>query len=155
MERVDVDAVDRVPDSATVKRPLSRALGTTDLALNRYELTPGDSFAYGYHRHTTQEEVFVIESGTVTFETEAGEVEVGAGEAIRFAPGEFQQGTNRGDERVVALAIGAPQSAGEVEIRRHCPACGERTSTTVEVADDDGARVTRCLECGAETGRFT
>jgi hypothetical protein len=54
MERVDVDAVERVPDSASVKRPLSRALGATNLALVRYELAPGDSFAYGYHRHSSQ-----------------------------------------------------------------------------------------------------
>jgi uncharacterized cupin superfamily protein len=155
MKRVDVDAVHRVPDSAPVKRPLSDALGATNLALNRYELAPGDSFAYGYHRHSDQEEVFVIERGTVTFETEAGDVPVGAGEAVRFAPGEFQQGVNRGDERVVALAIGAPSDAGDVEIRRHCPACGERTPTTVESADSGTAKITRCLECGTETGRFT
>ena len=155
MERVDVDAVDRVPDSATVKRPLSRALGATHLALNRYELAPGDSFAYGYHRHSSQEEVFVIERGTVTFETEAGDVEVGAGEAVRFAPGEFQQGVNRGDERVVALAVGAPQDSGEVEILRDCPNCGERTPTTIDSADGGEVKITRCLECGAETGRFT
>jgi uncharacterized cupin superfamily protein len=155
MKRVDVDEVDGVPDSATVKRPLTRALGATNVALNRYELAPGDSFAYGYHRHSSQEEVFVIEQGTVTFETEAGAVEVDAGEAVRFGPGEFQQGVNRGDERVVALAIGAPQDSGDVEIRRHCPTCGERTSTTVESDDDGAATLTRCLECGAETGRFT
>lgn len=155
MERVDVDAVDRVPDSATVKRPLTGALGATDLALNRYELAPGDSFAYGYHRHSSQEEVFVIERGTVTFETEAGDVEVAAGEAVRFAPGEFQQGVNRGDERVVALAIGAPQDSGEVTILRDCPDCEERTSTAIEGADGGDARISRCLECGAQTGRFT
>ncbi len=155
MERVDIDGVEREPDSATVKRPLSRALGAENFALNRYELAPGDSFAYGYHRHSSQEEVFVIERGTVTFETEDGDVSVAAGEAIRFAPGEFQQGVNRGDERVVALALGAPRDSGEVEIRRHCPGCGQRTSTTVESTDDGAAKITRCLECGAETGRFT
>jgi uncharacterized cupin superfamily protein len=144
-----------VPDSATVKRPLSRALGATNVSLNRYELVPGDSFAYGYHRHSSQEEVFVIERGTVTFDTDDGPVEVEAGEAVRFAPGEFQQGVNRGEARVVALAIGAPQDSGDVEIRRHCPECGERTPTTVESADGGDARRTRCLECGAETGRFT
>lgn len=155
MKRIDVDGVDRVPAAATVKRPLSRALGATDLALNYYELAPDDSFAYGYHSHSDQEEVFVVERGRVTFETEDGPVEVGAGEAVRFAPGEFQQGVNQGDERVLALAIGAPADSGDVEIRRDCPDCGRRTKTTVASSEDGTAKITRCLVCGAETGRFT
>lgn len=35
----------------------------------------------------------------VTFETEDGEIVGTAGEVIRFAPGEYQQGINTGDER--------------------------------------------------------
>nr|WP_313691743.1 hypothetical protein [Halobaculum sp. XH14] len=57
--------------------------------MNYFELAPSESFGYAYHRHSDQE-VFYVQSEMTTFEIEIGEVEVGAGEAIRFAPGEFQ-----------------------------------------------------------------
>lgn len=53
-------------------RHLTGPLGVTDLAINYYELKPGDSFAFASHDHETQEEVFYIQSGTATFETEDG-----------------------------------------------------------------------------------
>ncbi|MFB6310895.1 MAG: cupin domain-containing protein [Salinirussus sp.] len=155
MEHRHIDAIERAVDCATIKRPISAALGTEHVAINQYELAPGDSFAYGYHRHADQEEIFVVHQGTVTFETEAGEFEIGPSEVIRFAPGEFQQGTNRGTERVIALAIGAPQDGGESEIFRYCPDCEERTRTSIEWTDDDTAKITICGDCGTETGRFT
>lgn len=154
MERVRLDDVDDWLGPAAVKRSLSRALGTTDVALNYYELAPGDSFAFGNHRHDDQEEVFVVEAGTVTFETEGGSIEVAAGEVVRFAPGEYQRGVNEGEDRVRALALGAPKDTGTSEILRSCPSCGERTSQTIEMTDDRDALVTRCEVCGGLTGRF-
>jgi uncharacterized cupin superfamily protein len=154
MDKVRIEDIAGQIDSATVKRPLTDALNTADVAFNYYELAPGDSFAYGYHMHENQEEIFVVQEGQVTFETEDGEIAVSAGEVIRFAPGEYQQGINRDDERVVAVAIGAPQETGESEILRRCDACGERTPNTVERAEDGQAKITRCLDCGNETGRF-
>lgn len=155
MQHERIDTVDNWMGPASVKRPLGRALGTSGMAINYYELTPGESFAFGYHRHTEQEEVFYIQSGTVTFETEAGAVVVEAGEAIRFEPGEFQQGTNRGDERVVALALGSPAETGETEIRRDCSECETRTPQRIEPTEDGDALITFCEDCDAETGRFT
>ena len=154
MEKVTIEDLDTYMGPATVKRPLGKALGTTDLAVNYYELEPGDSFAFGYHRHGDQEEVFYVQSGTVTFETAEGPVEVGAGEAIRFAPGEFQRGVNGGNDRVDALALGAPRESGDFEMLRECPDCGERTENTIEMADDREALVTLCEDCGTVTGRF-
>lgn len=154
MDKVCIDEIDEQIDSATVKRPVTDAINAANVALNYYELAPGDSFAYGYHMHDHQEELFVIQEGRVTFETEDAEIVVDAGEVIRFAPGEYQQGINTGDERVVAFAIGAPQETGNSEILRECEACGERTPNTVERAQDNQAKSTRCLECGNETGRF-
>lgn len=156
MEKVAVDDVDSWQGPASVKRPLGRALGLADAALNYYELAPGESFAFGYHRHGDQEEVFYVLEGEATFETEDGDVAVGAGELVRFAPGEWQQGHNRGDERVRALALGAPADSGETDILRECPDCGERTGQEISRApDDEAALVTICVDCGAETGRFT
>lgn len=154
MERISVEEVDGQMSAADVRRPVSKALGTKHLAINYYELAPGDSFAFGYHAHDDQEEVFYVQSGTATFETENGDVTVSGGEAIRFASGEFQRGVNEGDERVVALALGAPRDTEDVEMYRHCPDCGERTRNEIEMADSKEELVSYCLDCGAETGRF-
>jgi uncharacterized cupin superfamily protein len=155
MEIVDIDDIDGWMSPATIKRPVGKALGTENVALNYYELASGDSFAFGYHAHGNQEEVFYIVDGTVTFETEDGTVEVASGEAIRFAPGEFQRGFNDGDERVRAIAVGAPADAGELTLLRECETCGERTDQDIERADDADALVTLCVDCGEETGRFS
>lgn len=155
MEHVAVEDVDRVVQPAEVMRPLTDALGLEEFAMNYYGLAPGDSFAFAYHRHGIQEEVFVVLEGTATFETEAGDVAVGASEAVRFGPGEFQRGWNRGDERVVALAFGAPLEYGEQVTLRECPQCAEMTDQSIERADGGDARVTHCVECGTRTGRWT
>ncbi|ELZ28224.1 cupin [Halosimplex carlsbadense 2-9-1] len=155
MDHIDREDVERRMGPAADERALAAALDTDELALNYYELDPGDSFGFGYHRHPDQEEVFYVVEGTATFETEDGEVAVSAGEAVRFAPGEWQLGRNAGDGRCVALAMGAPKDARRTEMIRECPDCEGRTEGTVEMADDREALVTRCTDCGAETGRFT
>lgn len=155
MERISIDEVDSRMGPAAVKRPLSAALETDHVALNYYELDPGETLGFGYHRHPDQEEVFYVEGGTVTFETEDGDVAVAAGEAIRFAPGEWQLGRNAGEERATVVAIGAPKADRETEMVRHCPDCGGRTEQHIEFTDDRDALVTRCSDCDAETGRFT
>ncbi|GKZ15088.1 cupin domain-containing protein [Haladaptatus sp. T7] len=154
MEKVTIDDVDGQMSAADVRRPVSKALGTEDVAINYYELAPGDSFAFGYHAHGDQEEVFYVQSGTVTFETDDEDIVVSAGELIRFAPDEFQRGVNEGEERVVALALGAPRDTEDIEMYRHCEECGERTRNKIEMADSRDELVTSCLDCGAETGRF-
>jgi len=155
MRKHSLDEMDDRMGPADETRPLTDALGLANLALNHYELSPGDSFAYGFHAHADQEEVFYVESGTVTFRTADGDVAVGPGELVRFAPGEYQRGVNEGEERVVALAIGAPQDAGETEVLRECADCETTTPQDIQLTDDHEAIVTVCEECGAETGRFT
>ncbi|WP_313692202.1 cupin domain-containing protein [Halorarum halobium] len=172
MERVAVDDVENRVQPAAVLKPLTDALGCTDLALNYYELAPGDSFAFAYHSHDAQEEVFVVIEGEATFETSARpggtedapgepgsgdvrEVSVGPNEAIHFAPGEFQRGWNRGDERVRAFALGAPLVYEGGETLVECPECGDRTEHDIVDADDEpAARAVVCTECGTETQRW-
>lgn len=127
MEKVAVKGVERFMSAAPVTRPVSKALGTEDVAINYYELAPGDSFSPGLHTYFDQEEVFYIQSGTVTFETKADDAVVESGEIVRFAPGDYQRGRNESDERVVALAIGAPRESERGKLLRDCPECGERT----------------------------
>ena len=55
---------------------------------------------------------------------------------------------------MVALALGAPQDAGQLHMVRECVSCGSRTPNTIELTDDREAIVTICLECGMETGRY-
>lgn len=154
MQKVRIEDVDNSVQPAAVMRPLSEPLGTTDLAINYYELEPGDSFAFAYHNHEVQEEVFYIQSGTATFETEDGPVTVEAGEIIRFDRGEFQRGWNHSDGIVSALALGAPLEYGEQRKLRYCPECDAETDTTLERMEDDEAVVGRCQQCGTETGRW-
>ena len=155
MDHVSLEDVDQWMSPARSKRSLSNALDTDHLAVNHYVLEPGEQFGFGYHRHAEQEELFYVLEGTATFETEEGDVTVGAAEAIRFAPGEWQCGRNETDEQVVALAIGAPLETGETEVRRPCPDCGERQPVRIEPTDDRDALIAICEECGTETVRHS
>jgi uncharacterized cupin superfamily protein len=154
MEKAAVEDLENSVQPAAVMRHLTDPLGLSDFAMNYYELEPGDSFAFAYHNHAVQEEVFYVMGGTATFETDEGEVEVGADEAIRFDRKEFQRGWNRGDETVRALALGAPLDYGEQVKLRHCPTCEKETDHELARADDEEATIACCKECGTETGRW-
>ena len=129
------------------RRGLSDPLGTTNVALNRYRLDPGERFSGGMHAHMDQEEVFVIVKGEATFETMDGEVTVGEDEVIRFAPGEFQSGKNDSDGKVVAFAMGAPRDSEDVRLPQNCPECGH---DNVRVIPGEDGFDLQCPECGTE-----
>ena len=153
MERVAIDDLENAVQPAAVMRQLTDPLGCTDLALNYYELAPGDSFAFAFHSHDFQEEVFVVLTGTATWETENGTVEIGPMEAVHFPPGEFQRGWNRGDERVTAFALGAPLEYGDSPKFDDCPHCETEVEVTIQRLDDETV-VTVCEECGGEVSRW-
>jgi uncharacterized cupin superfamily protein len=158
MERRAIDEVEHVPHPMgvnSVRRPLSEPLGVEEMAIVYYELEPGEQFGGGTHAHEDQEEIFIVLDGTATFEV--GErreenVTVSTGEAIRFAPGDFQVGKNTSDKSVTAIAIGAPGVGHDWDAIRTpvpCPSCDEITIHAVRPPDD--GMVVYCLECGAET----
>lgn len=150
MQHVAIDDVRRSPVRST-RRELSDPLATTDVAVNHYEVGPGEAFSGSLHAHAGQEEVFVVLSGRATFQLEAGSVEVGPREAVRFAPGEYQRGYNAGEATVVALALGAPRvgfDESPVTALVDCTACGERTRHDVQRVDDAFERT--CRACGTE-----
>jgi quercetin dioxygenase-like cupin family protein len=153
MQQIRIEDIDSWMGPASVKRPLSQELDAEHVAINYYELEPGETFGFGYHRHPEQEEIFYLLDGVATFETEREDIEVQAGEAIRFEPGEWQLGRNDGEKRLRALALGAPAESS-TEMKRHCDDCGGRERNRIERADDEDALVTVCEVCGAETGRF-
>jgi len=146
MEKISIDDVEaNAFGSDTDRRGLSDPLGTTDFALNRYRLGPGERFSGGMHAHVDQEEVFAVVEGEATFETVDGEVTVGEGEVIRFAPGEFQSGKNDSDGEVVAFAMGAPRDSEDVRVPQDCPECGHDNMRAIP--GDDGFDL-QCPECG-------
>ena len=148
MEKVSIGDVEPNAFGSDIdRRGLSTPLETTDFALNRYRLDPGERFSGGMHAHMDQEEVFVIVEGEATFETMDGEVTVGEAEVIRFAPGEFQSGKNDSDGEVVAFAMGAPRDSEDVRLPRNCPECGH--DNVRAIPGDDGFDL-QCPDCGAE-----
>jgi mannose-6-phosphate isomerase-like protein (cupin superfamily) len=147
---------DAMADSVGGARQLSEPLDISGLSISYYELAPGESFTVSSHRHSVQEEVFYIQSGTVTFETENEDMMVDAGEVLRVPPGTFQLGTNREDERVTALALGAPREyEGETHWLIDCGECDGRTPHVFEELENEGAYVYRCTDCSTESYRFT
>jgi uncharacterized cupin superfamily protein len=155
MEKVSIDDVP-VQNSPlgvhSVRKPVSSALGTTDFAMNYFELEPGESFSGGLHTHYDQEELFYIEEGYARFEVglDRDEVMVETGELIRFEPGEFQAGYNEGDGTLRGWALGAPKAKhdwDQIETVVDCRECGEETPHGLELTDEGRFRMT-CVDCG-------
>jgi quercetin dioxygenase-like cupin family protein len=135
----------------SVRKPVSRVLGTTDFAMNYFELEPGESFSGGLHAHGDQEEVFYVEEGTAEFEVgvDRETTEVAEGELIRFPPGEFQKGYNVGDDTLVGWALGAPGAThdwDELVSRVHCPECGEERTHDTDLVE--ATFELTCQACG-------
>lgn len=158
MEHVSVSSIDPEPYDEglhTDRRDLAAALGSSELAVVRYALAPGERLSGAVHAHPSQEEVFVVLDGEATFETETGTVTVTSGEAVRFASGEFQSGGNESGEDAVVLALGAPRDSETVLISRiltmddrdvSCPECGH---DAMRIGREAAESELVCPECAA------
>ncbi|PSP98602.1 cupin domain-containing protein [Halobacteriales archaeon QS_4_70_19] len=149
MEKVtfeELDADNNPGGGEESARRVGEALGTEDVGLSYYELDAGQNLSGGVHTHMDQEEIFYVLDGTLTFRTLDGDVEVEGGEAVRFAPGDFQQGKNESDESARLLGIGAPKPSTDVRVPQPCAACGE--SDTLRFVPGDGGMELQCPECG-------
>jgi mannose-6-phosphate isomerase-like protein (cupin superfamily) len=154
MEHVSADEIEPQAMGDDIdRRGLAEPLGATDVAINRYVLEPGEAFSGGLHAHLDQEELFYVVEGTATFEYrtdpggESETVTVGPAEAVRFAPGDYQQGRNESDERVVALALGAPKETTEGRVAQPCPECD---SDVLALAPADEGFLLVCPDCDTE-----
>ncbi|WP_435197658.1 cupin domain-containing protein [Natronomonas sp. EA1] len=145
MQKVTLDDLENNPMNADVTKHATEPLNLNNLALNYFELEPGDEFSGGLHTHMNQEEVFYVVEGTATFRTKDDETAVESGEIVRFEPGEYQSGKNEGEQRVRAIALGAPQDAGETRVAVPCQECG--ADYHVAEVDDDGVSLS-CPDCG-------
>jgi quercetin dioxygenase-like cupin family protein len=92
------------PDTEERFLPLRRMLGVTSFGLNQILLRPGQRGRI--HRHTAQEEVYLVLSGTLTLGIEGEERELAQGELARVAPDVRRQLVNKGEADVLLLALG-------------------------------------------------
>ncbi|WP_135366413.1 cupin domain-containing protein [Halosimplex halophilum] len=107
---VAVGEIEPAPDRPSVQRSVSDAAGLENVAVNRYEVEPGEAVPLAYHYHDQQEEVFYVLSGTLSVETPDETYEVAADEAFVVEPDSPQRAhvPESADERAVALVVGAP-----------------------------------------------
>src|SRR3954447_5246661 len=101
------------PDGDERFQSLRQELGVSTFGLNLIRLRPGERGRI--HAHQRQEEVYLVLEGTLTLEVGVGGVgdgkprELGRGELARVAPALRRRLANRGDERVVVLALGGAE----------------------------------------------
>jgi mannose-6-phosphate isomerase-like protein (cupin superfamily) len=98
------DAPDVMGDYPGEMRFLAPALDTEQVAFS-WRLMPPDTGGRGSygHQHRTQEEVYFVISGTLTFKCGDDEFEAGPGTAVRVAPATPRSVHNDTDEDVVLV----------------------------------------------------
>ena len=96
------------PGTEFFVKPIIPQEDVSKIRANFVEVEPGH-FAYSYHYHEANEEVFYIISGKGTVTTPEGKIEVKAGDVIGFPTGE--KGTHvmmneSKDEKLIYIDIG-------------------------------------------------
>jgi mannose-6-phosphate isomerase-like protein (cupin superfamily) len=95
-------------------RRLTEALGCSQIALTAIRVPPHSDFEQGTgHHHEETEEVYLVTGGTLTMRFDDEVHEVGAGTAVRVAPGTVRSHRNEGDEPVELWAISRKQEGGD------------------------------------------
>lgn len=112
---VDPDELECVDSRPCDLRRLSNAAEMDSIAINHFDATPGEQLPLAYHYHETQEEAFVVLSGTLHVETPEGEFTVPAGSMFAAKPEAPHRAYNPEDasESVSVIAIGAPPVDGD------------------------------------------
>ena len=87
-------------------RPLTRALGSEQLAVTLIRVPPHSDFEQGTgHRHEEIEELYLVTRGTLTMRFDDEVRKVPAGSAVRVAPDTVRSHRNEGDEPVEIWAV--------------------------------------------------
>ena len=92
------------PDSDERFLRLRNELGVSSFGLNQMVLQPGQRGRI--HRHSHQEEVYLVLEGELTVLIEREPHTVAVGELLRVGPAPRRQLVNAGTERVVLIALG-------------------------------------------------
>ncbi len=85
-----------------------RDLQLRNSGLSHFTLAPSFRIPFG-HRHTDQEEVYVVVAGSARVKLGDETVDLGTWDAIRVAP-EVQRGVEAGPDGAEILAFGAPSN---------------------------------------------
>jgi mannose-6-phosphate isomerase-like protein (cupin superfamily) len=117
--RIDLtDAPDILGDYPGEMRFLTGALEAEQAALTYRRMPPdtGGRGSYG-HRHKTQEELYLVVEGTLTFKVGDDVFEAGPGTAVRVAPEALRSVHNDSDADVVLVitSVKAESYDGEIE----------------------------------------
>ncbi|RKD93962.1 cupin domain-containing protein [Halopiger aswanensis] len=107
---VDPDDLESVEGRPCDLRRLSEATGLENLAINRFCAEPGEQLPLAYHYHETQEEAFIVLSGTLQVETPDREFSVPEGSVFTAKPESPHRAYNPddADDAVEVIAVGAP-----------------------------------------------
>ncbi|MDA0163173.1 cupin domain-containing protein [Solirubrobacter ginsenosidimutans] len=92
------------PDTEERFTSLRRELGVSTFGINQIILRPGQRGRI--HRHKTQEEVYIVLSGTLTIVYEDEVKALGQGEIARVGPEVRRYIANRHPEDVLLIALG-------------------------------------------------
>jgi mannose-6-phosphate isomerase-like protein (cupin superfamily) len=76
--------------------------------LSYYKIEPGHRMPFG-HRHTDQEEIYLVISGSARIKVDDDELDLGTFDAIRLAPG-VVRALEGGPEGAEVIAFGAPSN---------------------------------------------
>ncbi|WP_435359840.1 cupin domain-containing protein [Haloarchaeobius sp. DFWS5] len=107
---VDVDSLEPTPDRPSVQKSVSDAVGLSNIALNIYEVEPGEPIPLAYHVHAEQEEALLVLSGTLRVETPEGEKTVEANDVFVAEPESPHRAfvPESASEAARVVAVGAP-----------------------------------------------
>jgi mannose-6-phosphate isomerase-like protein (cupin superfamily) len=120
--RIDLtDAPDILGDYPGEMRFLTGPLEAEQAALTYRRMPPGTGGRGSYgHRHKTQEELYLVVEGTLTFKVGDDVFEAGPGASVRVAPETVRSVHNDSDQDVI-LVIASTKAAdydGEVEFEQ-------------------------------------
>ncbi len=111
------DAPDVLGDYPGEMRMLTDALEAEQAALSWRRMPPdtGGRGSYG-HRHKTQEELYLVVEGTLTFKVGDDVFEAPAGTAVRVAPSTLRSVHNDSDADAVLVIVSVKASASDGEV---------------------------------------
>ncbi len=113
------DAPDVLGDYPGEMRMLESELGSRQVAFSWRRMPPdtGGRGSYG-HRHRTQEEIYFVVSGTLTFKCEDDVFECGPGTAVRIAAETVRSVHNDSDADVALIMTSVTATDPESEIEK-------------------------------------
>lgn len=99
------------PDGVDIEWKFARdALGSPELGVSRFTYEPGARMPWG-HRHTKQEEIYVVASGSGRAKLDDEIVEITAGDAIRVSPAVVRS-FEAGPDGLEVICIGGRKPEG-------------------------------------------